>query len=269
MPLFKRILLCLWLAWLTPVIVQASNGTLSVGFFPYTAQNKLLAHQKNLTNYLQQKMHQKLSIQVADNMAGFVSKIDKAHYDIIFTPPHVARYSEEKLGFQRIAMTTHTIRAVYVVHRDAAINDLNDLYNKTIVMASPYALLTQDAKEQFRKQGLIDKKTVSIKTASSHKNAIFSVLHHEADAAVTGIKLWNSYDDSHKKYLKILAYGEPLPGMMIMGSKRLSHDTIVMIQRYLLEFANSPQGKDYIFQGFKAIDDQTMQHLDTYIGIFQ
>ena len=268
MSLYKHRLFCLCLAWLVPAASHASNEALTIGFFPYTAQSKLLAHQKKLTDYLQQKLQRKLAVQVADNMAGFINNMAAGRYDIIFTPPHVARHSEARLGFQRIGMTTHTIKAVYVVHRDSTIKTLNDLRDKTIVMASPLALLTQDTKAQLRKQGLIDQRSVSIKTASSHENAIYSVLLHEADAAVTGIKLWNNYDETHKKHLKVLAYGDPLPGMMLMGNQRLKPDLITRLQAYLLEFGNSTQGKDYIFQGFKPVDDQTMRQLDPYIAVF-
>ena len=269
MPLAKRILICLWLVLLAPAVVFASEKILTIGFFPYTTQTKLLSHQKMLTDYLQQRMQGKLTVQVAENMPGFVSNMNMNQYDIIFTPPHVARYSETSLGYQRIAMTTHIIKSVYVVHRDSAIKDLTELRGKTIVMASPLALLTQDTKAKLREQGLVDQETVYIKTASSHKNAIFMVLHREADVAVTGVKLWHRYAESHKKHLKVLAEGEPLPGMMIMANKDLPVDTVNQLQRYLLEFENSPQGKKYIFHSFKRIDNPTMHALDPYTKVFK
>jgi len=265
--LYKQLLISLWLVLIFPALSCASNTPLSLGLFPYTSQSNVLAHQKSLADYLEKKLGQPVSIQIPENMPGFVHDIDTGQYDFVFAPPHIARYSELKLGFQRIAMTTHTIRGVYVVHKDSNFQDLSSLRNKTIIMASPLALLSQGSIQQLRKLGLVNNKTVTIKTASSHMNAIFSVLHKEADAAITGIKLWNDYPEQHKKYLKVLAYGDSLPGMMIMGNKSLSPAKIQAISQYLLEFSVSQAGKNYIFQGFKTIDNHAMLQLDAYTNV--
>ena len=267
--LYKQLLISLCLVFISPAFTSATTTPLTFGLFPYTTQNNLIAHNKFLSDYLQKKLGQSISIQVAENMPVFVHNMEDGQYDFILAPPHVARYSELKLHFQRIAMTTHMIRGVYVVHKDSHFKDLNSLRNKTIIMASPLALLSQGSIQQLRNIGLIDKETVTIKTTSSHKNAIFSVLHKEADAAITGIKLWNDYPERHKKYLKVLAYGDSLPGMMIMGSKRLSNAEIEKMRRFLVEFNASHAGKDYIFQGFKTIDNQSMQQLDAYTNVLK
>lgn len=270
MSLYKSRLISLFLIFAFPVICHAGDNTpLTFGLFPYAVNNKVIAHHKKLLDYLEEKMGRAISLRVPDDMSTFVRDMEASQYDIIFSPPHVARHSELKLHYQRIAMTTHIIRGIYVVHKDSQYKELGDLRDKTIMMASPLALLSQGSIEQLRRNGLIDKKSVTIKTASSHKNAIFAVLNKEAEAAVTGIELWKRYPDHQKKYLKILAYGDALPGFMVMGSKEIPVDTINKLRQSLLEFKKSPAADNYIFTDFKPISDNTMQQLDSYIRVLK
>lgn len=262
----KSIVFSLLFLFLAPSAL-AEEGVLSLGIFPYVSPGKLIKHNAGFSQYLEKKTGRKVSIVTAPNFKEFVERTKNSEYDLIFTGPHHGRYAELHDGYQRIAMTRNKIQGYFLVSKDSPYQRIEDLRGKTLAATPPITLLTQIALAQLRQHDLKDSDYKIIRT-STHSNSIYSVLNHDSDAAVTGIKMWRRLNSKDKDQLRVLDTTEKVPGFMLMGNKTLSAETIKQLQTLLIRFDSTPEGQKYIFKGFQRIDDEDMIRMDKFIKVF-
>lgn len=245
----------------------ADEDVLTLGIIPYVSPGKLIKHNAVFSQYLEQKTGRKISILTAPNFNEFIQRTKNGEYDLIFTAPHHGRYAELHDGYQRIAMTRNNIQGYFLVSKDSPYQRIEDLRGKTLAVMPPTTILTQMTLAQLRQHGLKDSDYKIIRT-STHSNSIYSVLNHDSDAAVTGVKIWLRLNSKDKEQLRVLDTTEKVPGFMLMGNKTLSAETIKQLQTLLIRFDSTPEGQKYIFKGFQRIDDEDMSRMDKFIKVF-
>lgn len=261
-------LLSLLLSSIAPGYACANNNPLLLGFFPYVSPEKLLAHQKVLIDYLSQALSRPIAIVSAKNMATYIQNVRGRQYDIIYSAPHLARYSEINNDYKRIVMTDHSIQGFYLVLKDSPYTELNSLKGKVLAMVPRFAIMTQVSMEELAEYGLWNGKNITIKYVSSHNNAIYSVLNRESDAGLTGLKLYLRLPAEQKQKLRVLEASRELPGFIIMGKADLSDEMIELLKSVFMGFNRTVARENYLFNGFRPIEEYTMRHLDPYISVF-
>lgn len=265
----KTIILFYLLGLLVPFATQASNKTVSMGIFPYVSTSKLIAHHKHLKEYIDKVSPYKLSLVTAKNPKIYISRTLANKYDIIYSPPHLARFLEKKHGFQRVAMTRHNVQGIFLVRKESNITKLADLKNKTLSVGPTKTILHQIALKQLADIGLVNGKNITVKTVNTHNNAIYDVVNSDSDAAVTGIKIWFKLNERYKKQLRPLVKTDPTAGFILMARPGLEATKIKQIQDALLSFNDSIAGKKYLFKGFTLVTDEVMKSLDYHSRIFE
>lgn len=250
-------------------IASSTGHTLTLGIFPYASTAKLIAHQKNIPTLVRDNTGINLSLVTAGDSATFIDRLRAYEYDLIYSPPHLARYAEKKHGYQRVVMTSHQIRGVFLVSKDSPYRSVMDLKNSTISIGPVKTILHQLALRQIMDQGLIPGQDIHINGVNTHNNAIYNLLKHDSDAAITGIKLWKSFPPGEKAGLRELALTDPVSGFIVMARPGLKQTIIDQLQLAFLSFDKSPLGVNYLFKGFKRIDDESMAALDFYTSIFE
>lgn len=247
----------------------AKSEPLILAFFPYVNPSKILVHNKGLKHFLEREIHRPISIVTAKNSKTYLENVKRHSYDILFSPPHLGRYSEVKHGYKNIAMTVNNIQGYYLVKKNSGLKSLSDIKGKKIAMASPLTILHQIAVNDLRNIGFIDGKNITISVMKNHMNSIFSVVKGFNDVALTGAKLWKRLPKKYKKDLKLLAKSSKTSGFFIMGDRRLDDSLIQKIQTSLLKFHTSKDGEKYVFKRFKKIGKKTSQSMDKYISVFK
>ncbi len=264
--LSKTLIAILLLAQAT---IAFSQDSIVLGIFPYASPDKLIRHQKGLKDYLSKRLGRPVSIVTAKNFKTFINNAKIGTYDLVYSPPHFARLLDTKYSYQRVAMTTHHIQGMFITLKTAPYKQLQDLRGKTVALAPPLAILSQLAIKELRDSGLRANKDYNIITMKNFENAMFSVLKGDSDAALAGVKLWKTLPSIYKDKLRALSPTQPIPGFIIMASPDTDLDTIKKLRKLSLSFNQSPAGKKYLFQGFKLIDNSSMQEIDAYTSILK
>lgn len=250
-------------------ISWSNEAPLTLAIFPYVSPAKLVAHQNNIAIHVSQNTDFELSLATAKNPATFIDRLGKLEYDLIYSPPHLARFAEKEYGYQRVVMTKHQIRGIFLVSKDSPYQSIADLKNRTISIAPVKTLLHQMALQQLKDQGLAPGQDIHIKTANTHNNAIYNLLMHDSEAALAGIKIFQEMPEEKKGLLRELAATKPISGFVVMARSDLEQTVIDQLQVAFLSFDSSPAGANYLFKGFKLIDDLSMRNLDPYSKIFE
>jgi phosphonate transport system substrate-binding protein len=242
----------------------AKDEFLTLGILPYVTSSKLIKHQGKLIHYLEQQTGYKISMVTAPNFKSFIQRSNKSEYDLILTAPHHGRYLELKNMYQPIAMTQTKIQAYYVVLKNSPFQSLSDIKGKKIAIMPPVTMLTQVVYEQLAQHD-IKLSELEIIPTKTYNNAIYSVINHDSDVSVTGIKLFQRLKSSDKKKLRILDKSKEIPGFFLMASKDIEPSQVKKIQEAVIQFKN----KKYIFKGFESINKNISQNLDEYTHVFK
>lgn len=249
--------------------LAVAEKTLVLGIFPYVSPTKLIRHHQGLVSHFEQGLKRKVSIVTAKNVAEYIENVKQDKYDIIYTAPHLARYAEKELSYQRISMTVHNIQAFIVVPKRSEYKNLADLKGKKIMVVPPLAIFHQMLVNGLNNLGMQKGRDYSLNIARTNDNSIFSVVNGDSDAAVTGVKLWRNLEPEYKNKLRLLGKSIKTTGFIILAKPSLPKETVLELQRLSLSFNDSPAGKKYIFQGLKMIDNKSMQSLDRYTSVFK
>lgn len=250
-------------------LLSAQASSLTLGLFPYVTTSKLIIHNNAITKHINKISPHHLSLVTAKNLSSYITNLENYKYDLIFSAPHLARHAEKEHKYKRVAMTTHSIRGVYITKHNSSINEIGQLKGKIISLTPKVTILHQIALNQLNKMGITPVDNFTIKPIKTFSNAIHDVLKGNSDAAVTGIKIWNNLPAKSKKKLKAIALTPPTSGFMIMAKPGLNNKIIHDLQKHLLSFNRSKTSEKYIFKGFKLITNKDMYSLDFHSKIFE
>ncbi len=244
---------------------------LSLGLFPYVTPAQLIQFHNPLKNYLSKTLGIDINLVTAPDFESFMSNTEKGDYDIIFTAPHMGRLAEKRDGYRRLAMTGHQVQGLFLAKKDSAINSLDDLKDKKIMVAQRISVIYQMVLQTLAKRGLEDGKNVTIIETKTHNNALYAPLRNEADASVTGILLWETLGQEYKDKLKVIGSTNSVPGFVLMAHPRITEQMQKKLQHALFNFAKTEEGKAYFastrLQAFLPIDNKTMKTLDPYTTV--
>jgi len=240
-----------------------------LGVFPYVSPKKLIQHQKGLKDHLEQGSGIAISIVTAKNFKVFINNSKKGAYDLVYVPPHLARLLEQDYAYQRIAMTTHKKRGLFIVKKTAPYKQLSDLRNTRIALVPPLSLNSQMARKELRDAGLKENEDYTVVKVKNFSNALFSIVKNDSDVALSGVKPWKVFDKKLKKDLRVLARTRYMQGFMIMAKPEMKQEMVNNLRQSSLSFNKSAAGKVYLFKGMKLINDESMQGLDEFTSVLK
>ena len=266
-------LLLLLFCLLGPSAFADASHPLTLGVFPYVSRAQLMEVHAPLRGYLEQTLGQPVELITAPDFPEFLARTQRGEFDIILTAPHFGRLAETRDGYVRLAKTGHQVQGIFLAAADSEIKGLKDLKGKTIMIAQPISIVYQLAEEALRTVKLVPGKSVTIIETRSHNNAMAAPARKEADASVTGQGLWAQASPDIRSQLREIGATRSVPGFMLLAHKRIPAKQVQQIQRLLLSFDHTPEGKAYFERTFmirfEKIDNKSMRALDPYTKILR
>jgi len=249
--------------------VHGANNAFSLGVFPYVSTSKLISHNKHVIKHINRTTKYDVSLVTAKNAPSYVSNLKNFEYDFIFTPPHLARFVEKQFAYQRVVMTSHNIRGVYLTKQDSAIHTLKDLQNKKLSLGPAKTILHQLTLNELNNYNIVPEKNITLQIVNTHNNAIYDLLKGDSDAAVTGVKIWQKLAASKKSQLRQISLTAPSSGFIILAKPGMNKTIIKELQDSLLAFNKTIAAKTYLFNGFQLLKENDMRSLDIHAKIFE
>jgi phosphonate transport system substrate-binding protein len=268
MRLIYFLAILIWFAFST-LPASASDPKLEFGFLPYFSPAKLMELHSPLKQYLEENLNSRIIIISAPNFKEFQFRTKEKRYDIIFTAPHMARLAEFESGYQRVVMSRHRGRPIFLIRQDSSISKLQNLTGKKISLPPPRAIIHHVAVKALKRSGLQIGKTVTIVVTPSHSSALLSLLNHQVSVAVMGNAPWRTYQKKYKNQVKVLDASADFPGFLIMAHPKMPLKMVNQIKNVFLDFSITNAGRKYLeatgLEDLVHINDETMAELDPYV----
>lgn len=248
---------------------DASVKPLEVGIIPNVSTHALFAAYQPMRLYLEQRLGRPVILLTAPDFRTFYERTGKGDYDLVITPPHLARLAELESGYVPLTTYQNGLDALLLVAKSGQIKTVADLRGKSIGMPDLLALAPMAGRHWLEQRGLKAHIDYTLRITAPHNTAVLSVMRGDTDAAIVGSGPYQLMPAELRDGVRILANVGTVINATFMAHPRLSADERTRIKGALLAFANeSPEGKKFVmdneFGGMKPLSSRDLKTMDRY-----
>ena len=219
--------------------------------------------------YLERQLGRPVVLLTAPDFRTFYDRTRKGNYDLVITPPHLARLAETESGYVPLVTYQNGLDALLLVAKDGPIKALADLRGKAIGMPDLLALAPMAGRRWLEQRGLRAGTDYTLRISAPHNTAVLSVMRGDTDAAMVGSGPYRLMPAELRAGVRVLANMGTVINATFMANPRLSTEERARIKESLLAFANeSPAGQKFVkdngFGGMKPLSSLDLKTMDTY-----
>lgn len=258
-----------WIALaLAPAHATNKANAIELGVFPYLSARALLDVYEPVRAYLQAELRRPVNLYTAASFKDYADRTQGGEYDLLVTPPHLARLAQRESGYIPLTVYTRELRGVVVVPLKSPYHVLSELKGKRIATPSKLAVVTIMG-TQFLRDNVIGIEENRFHDVGSHSNAVLAVQNNEAEAAITENAALQQMPEALRNSVRIIAQTQRLPHVMYMAHPRLGRESADQISMTLLQFANTSQGRAFLktsgFEGMRTVEEADLRIVDPFI----
>ncbi|MBT9613280.1 MAG: phosphate/phosphite/phosphonate ABC transporter substrate-binding protein [Burkholderiales bacterium] len=263
------VVLAAMLGWTTPVTAQNASNPVEMGVFPYLSTRALLDLYEPVRVLLQAELNRPTHLFTATSFKNYVDRTQAGEYDVVVTPPHMARLAQREAGYIPLTIFTRELRGVVVVAKTSAIQTVQDLKGKRIATPNKVALVAIMGSQLLRDKGLGNDVYTLIRDVGSHSNAVLAVQRKEAEAAITEYVALQQMPEDLRNSVRIIAQTQRLPHVMFLAHPRLGQAGVEQVRNLLLRFPNTAEGRAFLkisgYEGIRTVEEADMKSVDPFI----
>lgn len=229
-------------------VPAAELPALQMGVLPYLSGERLFEVFLPMKEYLEAQLNRRIVLSTAPDFKTYVQRAARGDYDIYQTAPHFALLAETEQGYRRISRLTRELDGDVIVLRDGPVRRPEDLRGRIVITPDALAITSMLGEQLLKDHGLSAGRDYRLLRAASHNNAILTVHHRAADAALTSAAVFEQLSPELRRDLRILAKTRKVPHMMIMAHSRLPMADYERLKHALLAFTRDGPGRKF----FKA-----------------
>lgn len=234
--------LMLCLAW--PV-----QAEIRLGVHPFKPASKLFEAFTPLTDYLSEKMGEKVSLQISKDYQIHTDAIGKGDLDIAYLGPasYVSlrdNYGEIPLLARQAINGNPVFRGKIFVRKSSPIQNLSDLKGKKFAFGEPYSTMSHLVPRYTLYQaGISVEQFSSYKFVGDHINVALGVLSGDFDAGATKEDVYYKYET---RGVRSIATTPPLSDHLFVARKNLSPAKVTKLREILLNIDKDPKGQNIL-----------------------
>lgn len=245
------------------------NRPLEIGLFPYLSTHAVLNTYRPLRAYLEKRLQRPVVLITAPDLRTFVERTQKGEYRFVIDAPHFARLAQTEAGYVPMLRIEAGLYGVVVVAKNSSLHDIAGLRGKVVSTPNEITLMSMLGLQLLRRHGLTPGRDVFIHQAASHNSAVLSVLRGESAAAVTSVTALRQMPPEIRNEVRILAITSKVPHVIFLANSRVPQQEVAKMTTLLLDFAASPEGKQFIrstgYAGLRPPTDKELRSLDPYV----
>lgn len=253
------------------VCASERNPGIEIGIAPFLPVKTLVQNYAPLREYLQNHLHEPVTIVSAPDYQTYSKCIQNRDYTIIIATANSAYLAWSDSHYIPLLQPLNYTRPVVVIAKDQELKQLSELLGKTISMPDILAVVSMQGLQMLSEAGLVPERNVFIKNMQNHSAAVNLVIAGEANAAIVSDRALLQMPASTREKIKIVHTWEKgaVPGIVYLGSPDLSHDKLELIRKAIYEFSqNTPQGqklmKEIGYDGLTTIQPEELRPFAPY-----
>lgn len=246
----------------------AADKSMRLGSLPvvstrmaYEIYGPLMAHlQKSLglTNIV---------LETPPNFKGMYQRIKENGFDLLVSPPHIARLAQKRFGWYPLVMLQAEHHSVLLALEGNGPANLDALRGGTIAVLDNSALVVMIMMEALSKKGLQMNRDFKVIETRSYESSQIAVKQGVAQAMV--FRSQGFIDPNTRDQFKVLFEAGSLPGYVIIAAPSTPKLQLQALRSQLLAFGRMPEAKPFLaklgYEGMASATEEAMRHLDPYL----
>jgi phosphonate transport system substrate-binding protein len=206
-------------------------------------------------------------LETPPNFKGMYQRIQENGFDLLISPPHIARLAQKRLGWHPLVMLQAEHHSVLLAQESNGPANLEALRGGTIAVLDNSALVVMIMMEALAKKGLLMNRDFKVIETRSYDSSQIAVKQGVAQAMV--FRSQGFLDANARDHFKVLFAAGALPGYVIIAAPRTPKVQLQALRSQLLAFGKMPEAKQFLeklgYEGIATVTEDAMQRLDPYL----
>ena len=245
----------------------AKTTSLRLGALPVVSARRAYEIYSPLIEYFEKSLKQKISLETPPNFKMMYQRILKNEFDLLLSPPHIARLAQKKLGWHPLVMCQPVHYSELLTMEGVGLKSLEELRDKTIAVLDKSSLVIMIMFEALAKKGYIVDRDYNVIVTRSYESSELAVKQGVAQAMIA--RSQGILELDNRKHMQVLFQADALPGYVIIAAPATTTRRLQLLQKHLLAFSFTPEAKIFLskfgYETFAAATETRMRQLDPYL----
>lgn len=246
----------------------AADKSMRLGSLPVVSTRTAYEIYGPLMTHLQRSLGlSNIVLETPPNFKGMYQRVQENGFDLLVSPPHIARLAQKRLGWHPIVMLQAEHHSVLLAQESNGPANLEALRGGTIAVLDNSALVVMIMMEALAKKGLQMNRDFKVIETRSYESSQIAVRQGVAQAMV--FRSQGFIDANTRDQFKVLFQAGALPGYVIIAAPRTPKAQLLALRSHLLAFGKLPEARAFLdklgYEGIGNATDEAMQRLDPYL----
>lgn len=246
----------------------AANKAIRLGSLPVVSTRTAYEMYRPLMEHLEKGMGlSAIQLETPPNFKGMYQRIQDNGFDLLVSPPHIARLAQKRHGWHPLVMFQPEHQSVLLVQESNGPANLEALRGGTIAVLDNSALVAMVMMEALSRKGLQMDRDFKVIETRSYDSSQIAVKQGVAQAMV--FRSQGFIDPNARDRFKVLFEAGVLPGYVIIASPATNKAQVQKLRTQLLAFGKTPEAKPFLEKlGYDALTpatEEAMRRLDPYL----
>ena len=247
--------------------LATSNLPLRLGTLPVVSTRTAYEIYQPLISRLESLMKRTVELETPANFRTMYQRIRENGFDILVSPPHIARLAQQRLGWQPLVMCQPEHSSVLMVMEANGPRSVEELRGKTIAILDRSALVVMIMMEALAKKGLVIERDFNIMETRNYESSQIAVRQGIAQAMVA--RSQGFIEANERDRMKVLFEAGALPGYVMIAAPSISKNDVQMLRKDLTAFGTTPEARGFLkklgYDGLEPATEAAMKRLDPYL----
>jgi phosphonate transport system substrate-binding protein len=266
----KRLLILL--AFLPSLILAQSSSLptgLRIGIVPNVTTSVLMTNYTPLKDFFVAQGLRQTTLQTTETFAEFHEKTVANAYDILITPPHMARLAQIDYKYVPLVAMAPNVRALMIT------NDMDStvpvsIKGSQVAYANPQSLVAMIGSKWLQGKGLQAETDYKVLAVPREDTIGRLVAEGEAKYGILSNAELRAVPEKYQSKIRVVEVIADIPNFVVMGNSHLSTYQLVQLRDLLQRFADiSPQGASFFnltgFTSMRQITAAQLKTMDAYL----
>jgi phosphonate transport system substrate-binding protein len=248
-------------------VSMAKSSSLRFGTLPVVSIRRAYEIYSPLLDYFKKTLKQPISLETPPNFRSMYQRIIKNDFDLLISPPHIARLAQKKLGWHPLVMCQPGHHSELLVMGNGGPGSLDELRGETIAVLDKSALVVMIMLDALEQKGLVIDRDFRVIETRSYESSEVAVKQGIAKAMIARSQGILGQDDRNS--MKVLLQAGTLPGYVFIAAPSVSQRQQQLLQKHLLSFSRTPEGASFLpklgYESFTQAGESVMKQLDPYL----
>ncbi|MBK9444151.1 MAG: PhnD/SsuA/transferrin family substrate-binding protein [Comamonadaceae bacterium] len=246
----------------------AADKPMRLGTLPVVSTRTAYEIYHPLLAHLEKAFNQSVILETPPNFKAMYQRVQENGFDLLVSPPHIARLAQKKLGWHPLVMCQPEHHSVLLAMEANGPANLEALRGGTLAVLDNSALVAMIMMDALSKRGLMMDRDFKVIETRSYESSQIAVKQGVAQAMIS--RSQGFIDPNARDRMKVLFEAGALPGYVFIAAPATSKDQLQNLRSELLTFGAAPAARPFLeklgYDSVAVATEDAMRRLDPYLA---